>query len=833
MKATSFLALLIPLLPALSHAQEGSPIQSSGRTTIGVQGTDVDTGSSKFTEYRDLSEGFHLYELRLDLLDTRSGLFLELTGDRLVRDDQSLRFRVGDHGSWKLVLDRNDIPHNLSNKAMTPFVYRGGGLLTLPSTVETPHLSLAPSASQLNENDPATADWLDTHLRDTDLGFQRGKTSAMFQLTPGEDLRFRLTASDHRKDGSKISYGPIGDRPPRTLNVQLTEPLDYRTRELRLETQLNRPRYQAQLTYMLSDFSNENPSLQWQNLYTGFSGSGLGFDQWTAHRVGTFGRRAQAPDNVYHNAALSFGLDLPRASRLSATAAFGWMKQDEVLLPYSVSNFDSTAVNFASTDALPRQRADAEMSTTLLNLDYTINPIRRTNLRAFFRYYDLDNKTPQDNWWYVTSDTIGGSASATVSRPTYKNQRTNLAYAYDQMSFGLDATFNLASRTTLGLRLEREQIDRDFRQASTAENIVRGTLRSRPASWLSIRAAYLFGDRDADGYDVFAANQSYWYDPVGRDNDNPLAAFTDHPDMRKYDVSDRRRNQLDLSASLVPRGPLSLTASLRYRNDDFDSGVAPTQPLLGSPFAATEADQLATTPGDQLGLLDREVQRYAVDAVYAPDERLSLNAFASREVMSSNMRQLEYNENNRVNPISSGLDQTNELGPWTRASSQWTAKTDDALNTFGVGGGYFLIPQKLRLLGETTVSLGSVDIDYRGFGTQSALNPSVTLPDNHQFAFRSPPTSKHNQYNLNASLEYRRESNMVLGLHYLFESYRVEDWMLESDTPWFESVGSEFLLRDTSAATSTQWGNRLVSLGSYLAPSYDAHVIYATASYRF
>ena len=43
--------------------------------------------------------------------------------------------------------------------------------------------------------------------------------------------------------------------------------------------------------------------------------------------------------------------------------------------------------------------------------------------------------------------------------------------------------------------------------------------------------------------------------------------------------------------------------------------------------------------------------------------------------------------------------------------------------------------------------------------------------------------------------------------------------------------GSEHLLRDTSR--SHQWGNRLINLGSYLGPSYEAHFGAVTLTYRF
>jgi len=46
-----------------------------------------------------------------------------------------------------------------------------------------------------------------------------------------------------------------------------------------------------------------------------------------------------------------------------------------------------------------------------------------------------------------------------------------------------------------------------------------------------------------------------------------------------------------------------------------------------------------------------------------------------------------------------------------------------------------------------------------------------------------------------------------------------------------DPVGGDTLLRDTSR--SNQWGNRLFNLGTYLAPSYDAHIGFVGFSYRF
>jgi hypothetical protein len=66
---------------------------------------------------------------------------------------------------------------------------------------------------------------------------------------------------------------------------------------------------------------------------------------------------------------------------------------------------------------------------------------------------------------------------------------------------------------------------------------------------------------------------------------------------------------------------------------------------------------------------------------------------------------------------------------------------------------------------------------------------------------------------------------------YLYDSYRIRDWQQDSAAPWYEQVGTEFLLRDTSR--SHQWGNRLFNLGRFLAPGYTAHLGYLSLTYSF
>ena len=149
-----------------------------------------------------------------------------------------------------------------------------------------------------------------------------------------------------------------------------------------------------------------------------------------------------------------------------------------------------------------------------------------------------------------------------------------------------------------------------------------------------------------------------------------------------------------------------------------------------------------------------------------------------------------------------------------------------------MGTGYKIIPGKLNFSADYRYTAGKIKIDYSGFGAQSSVNPDNSLADNYQFGFRSPPAIRDDRHTFNAGLEYQTKKSLVIRLGYTFEFFKIRDWQQEYNTPWFEGVaGNEFLLRDTSQ--SSQWGNRLPNLGSYLAPGYEAHVVMLSATYSF
>jgi hypothetical protein len=585
--------------------------------------------------------------------------------------------------------------------------------------------------------------------------------------------------------------------------------VDYRTNDLTLSAEHQGSRYVAQFEYLFSNFANEIDTLVWENVYATAAPDAT-YDVWD-RAVSTFGRRPLPPDNRYHNLSVGLAGELPLESRLSARVAYGRMEQNEPLLPYSFNS------NILVTSELPRGTAGAAIATTQILLDYVINPAPRLNLRAWARRFGLDNNTPQAAWRYVTSDT--SNLNGTVS---YKNKRFNLGYATDRTNAGVDATYRLPARTSLLVGYERESLDRDFREADTAEDRLTLSLRTRATRWANVRARYLFGTRDGDGYDYSVTRQSYWYALAEADADNPQFGFSNHPDMRRFDVSDRRRHQFDFTLNLTPMESFTLSGAVRYRGDDFESDVQSVRPLADTGVG----EVTAATPGQQLGLLDTSRVQYSLDAFYMPVPRVTLNGFLSRDRGASLQRGLEFQENNKTNP---SVVANAELGPWMRASSQWTADFDDTTWNAGVGASVQLVPERATLSLNYTASLADVDITYAGYGVTNW--DGTPYPPNHQFAFTSPPTITEDLHVVDVRLELPLVERTALLLGYSFERYRLDDWQQSGAESFVEPVGSEFLLRDTSR--DWRWGNRFFNLGTFLAPSYDAHIGWVALRYRF
>lgn len=836
MKTKMMIPVLLALLLALPLSAQQSvpgattePTQQTPSQLTGATQHEIvvapeysnDPDSAKFTEYRDFQDGIFLERLRVS---TGSGSrFLSLRGTHGGRDDQRFDFGFADLGKWRLNAMWDQTPHRISRNAMSPYTYQGNGFYSVPGVVGI----LTNTADEKNYtnadaavNDTRIANYMLNNVHALpEMGTQRnlGSISAFYQPTTSTELG--LVVLQSTKEGDKITYGTLGDRPPRTLNVEMPEPIDYTQRDVRFQAGYATRRYQLQFELSNPQFENNVDTMQWQSIYFGADGSGnatwnndviLAGAAIVRRTISTVGQRELPPDNSFPNATATFGLNTPLSGRFTATASLGEMKQNTDLLPYSWS---SLTTDWNSLSKLPRLTAEAKIDRRLLNLTYAFVPAKGLNVRTFYRAYDMSNETPSDRWWYPAQDTAGTTGSV-----PYKSKRMNLAYGSNIQNAGVEATVRVL-HSTVGLGYERESYDRDYREADTNEDLFRARFNTQLFGWLSVNSRYTFADRSGDGYDWRASSFSYWYEqPEVTDKDNPRFAFVNTPDLRRFDVSDRQRNRFDVTATVTPIDPLSVSATFSTRSDNFDSDVVSIQPFAGTAFAGASSH----TVGTQIGLLRDDDDRLSLDVTYAPSERWSANVFVSRDQVYMRHRGLQYSEDEKI------ANQEELIGKpgqsWADPANLWTMKTDDATDAIGAGAEFSIIPERLVVRGDYTYSRGEVDLNYSGFGSTASLNGAY-------YAFQSPETVVNRETIANLGFEYTVRKNLAVGVHYLLNSYDTTDWMQEPSGGWVEQVGSQYFLRDSTR--DNRWGNRLPVLGSYLSPGYDGNLGYVTVAYKW
>lgn len=182
--------LLLCTVPGITLAQDTSTHRTSGRIAAGPQLVDNNTNSSKLTEYRDLRGNRFPLEFRFNALRPQ-GVFLDLSGNDVTRRDQSIGLGVGNIGLWRLDLSWDEIPHNLSNRAQSPYAETAPGLLNTSQVIAMPLKRLAPTAAQLPQvlrSDTLIAAFAQSFARPTDLANQTKKGAVAIRYTGVDGL---------------------------------------------------------------------------------------------------------------------------------------------------------------------------------------------------------------------------------------------------------------------------------------------------------------------------------------------------------------------------------------------------------------------------------------------------------------------------------------------------------------------------------------------------------------------------------------------------------------------------------------------------------------------
>jgi MtrB/PioB family decaheme-associated outer membrane protein len=481
--------------------------------SVEVGGAYVSDSSAKFGEYNGLGDdgGYFIGDLNARFRG-KDAAYWDVDAANLGLDTRSLNVEGGRQGRYKLLLNYQELTRFVSDSAQTPFVGSGGASLTLPAGFPADTTTLMPLAGTLRQVD------LDTTRKELGVGAS---------WTPARAWQFGANFRHETREGKLGTAGAFF-----VTASQLIRPVDYVTDQLDASASYTGTRLQGKLAYYGSSFSNDEPSLTWQNPFTapGFPGA-------------VAGQLALPPDNQFHQISGTLGYQLAERTRATADIAVGRGTQDQQFLAPTLNTT-------LAAPALPRTSLDGRVDTINANLEVNSAVTDRLRLKAAYLYNDRDNQTPQSTYSWVTTDMF-----------VAPSQRTNLPYSFTQDKVQLRADYKAAQRVTTSAGYDYDSVERTFQEAeTTSENTVWARLATRHVDAVDLTLKYAFSDRSYSSYQAV---------PQITPPENPL--------LRKYNMANRTRNRGELRANIAAADSVSIGLQFDASDDDYsDSAIGLT-----------------------------------------------------------------------------------------------------------------------------------------------------------------------------------------------------------------------------------------------------------------
>jgi hypothetical protein len=744
-----------PVAPDFLGVQATTPW--SVRGSLALFGVDDQRVSSKLQEFRDLRDGVTA-GLEAHYREGR-GTF-NLIGRQLGRGDQDLTMDGGAAGlfQWSMLYD--ETPHTYAFGARSLYSGVGSNTLTIANGIRRDlqnSTSIADAAAKLSGYVSQGAQSIDEALR-------RQKVSGDFTLVATYPFVAKASFSNESRDGVRPWSGSFGFGE----FVEVPWPVKYDTRELRVTGEWAKPegRIYASGSYRLSDFVDHYGSLTFDNpLRVTDSANVLGsYDGGPAA-----GRIALYPSNLYHEASGTLVVKkLPMNGTLNALVSFGFMRQNEPLIPYSTNTSDvltsASGLSFNATDpaGLPRSTAETSMNTQTVHVQWTGEPFKKVRLTGQYRLSKLDNhETPLTFSSFVREDQDPRPADT----PGALFRALPIAYA-TQTATG-EASYNFSRDSRIGLAYTFGRTTRDFREVAWMnDNKVKASFDTRQFGPVELKSWYQFTTRSTAPY-LF--NQ---YNVVQGDS----LAIPNLPYLRKFDEAPYHRHEAQGMVTWHLTDAASLSGHGEYIATNFTESPA--------------------------GVLWDRRQVYGVDFSYTPTDRVSLFADAGFE-------RTRYEQASRQwFPFSDvGNPFTGDTG--LLSNSNWTATPRDHYYSAGLGLDVFLIEQKLRLTAQYTFSKSAGRQDYTSpLGTPANdLNPFVPLP------FTEVDNTVWHTFNPELEYKWSRALSLAAGYHY--EKWTIHDYN-------YNGVSSVVAI---PAVFPFPPGVALL-MGGLLPPGYHANVLY-------
>jgi hypothetical protein len=594
---------------------------------------DEDTDSSKFQEYRDLSDGFRL-QLGLTGMTDDGKRLLEFQVKNGGKDDAFYGMSYDVAGSWRLLLTYDNIPHRFGNNGKILWSRTNNpGAWELQDPIQGALQGAIEAQFAANRSGVNFA-FLDSLIQPylavantVDVSLQRRRTTAVFDVGRGGNSSWKLEYRHEARNGLRNLGTSFGFN-----NVtELPEPISYDTHDAILSGGWKWDGGIATAGYRYSRFENDISTLFFDNPFrlTDSTNSSAYSSPGSGSIAGSsLGVYDLAPDNDMGSFFTNARIQIGAKGWLQAAVNWSQMNQNDDLLPMTFN----TAIGDV---AQPYRTADREADMLDLALNYGVRfgDGWQAGVRYVYRDYSDDSPRYEFEEGYVRFHAV-----------LEEIPRVTVPFSWTRETLSASLDKNLGKAGSVGVEVKQDKYDRENRETEeTTEDLIALKWDGRLGRAM-LRAKYELGERDFSGVYETEAQELTFLEPEGINN---------LPGLRKYDQANRKTDRWRLSASLPMAQVWLLSAHVSGAELDYDES--------------------------EFGLTGDEIFRYGFDLTRDLGNDASFFLYGERADRDVSMASRQSGSTPSTNPLDNWFVDFAEVndtwgGGWTKNADKWQAE---------------------------------------------------------------------------------------------------------------------------------------------------------------
>ena len=510
---STLIASLFVAAPAL--AQSDDPMRVEGTATIGgIYNNSNASDTGKLQEYQDLGNGVLS---SFGAQGRSSAAWFQAYAENIGRSDQYMFLRGGMYDVFKAGAYLNDMPHNFSSNAITPYVGVGGNTLfgTFPQV--------------------STNGWSQFNL-----GYDRQDVGGYFEWQRNSPWYFRADGNQVKFEGTKVGSAALGTSPGNGY-IALPFPVQTTTDNFGVEGGYQTSKATVALRWDYSKFNNDNSQLNWTNPFFGNLSDATSL----------------APENTFNKFTLTGNYrDLPWRSVISARYTWAQTKSD--------TNLATTALNSATVPANNRtypqeENYNGEYINQSFALSWTANPMANVDSRVYYYWTKMQNNSDLVEYGNQPTQALpSGLGCGTVGTSTIVGNCDSENFDYTKNNVGFDVWWRFARGQKLGFGYDYMDLSQErFDYSGTTTQKLFVEYKNTMLDKITGRLKYQYITRDSDSN----------FSNVGVSPNNPNYLY---PYTSAFDMQAMTANQIKLNLDYTPMQNLAFSFEGNWVKQEFD-----------------------------------------------------------------------------------------------------------------------------------------------------------------------------------------------------------------------------------------------------------------------